>query len=100
MKMKAPTEVQLKKWAMMTEDNEHGEVRVEIAEWFQSTKEWKENCRVRDYVDSFKYIISVQKKEHYLPHELCEARCILTHSMIEDIGKFDSKIADEICSCL
>lgn len=98
--MKSPTNTQLKNWAMLTDANEHGKVRVQIAEWFQQTNEWKTKCRIHDYALAFSFVNELHEQQGGLPFELSVIRNILTHAMLEDIAIFSRQISETICQCL
>jgi len=92
----------LKKWAEMTDGNYHGEVREEIARWYQKTKEFKDSpCQAsRDYLGCFKYVNKAHEGIGSMTMELLIIRNILTNAMLGEIEKINPKVADNIHACL
>lgn len=100
--MKHPDRKTLESWKEMTAANAHGEVRVKIAEWLQSTPEWDADSRNfgQDFAACFRYINLIHREVGHIPHELCLIRNVVTGSMLGVVERYDKDAADEIVRCL
>jgi hypothetical protein len=98
MKQIKVTEELLKKWADMTDNNEHIEVRIEIAKFFKIDKINDDAYPGWEVLSAFE----TEKKLHeYHKCGNLSAECIVTRVMFNMIAhKYGQEISDKVSKCL
>lgn len=99
--MKKPSNYMLKKWAEMTDYNNHYGVRIDIAKWAQLENETlhiNNHINHISYVKAFEELLdSVESRGIGLPN----AQIILTNMMMQDIRRiYGEEVYRKINKCL
>lgn len=88
----------LNKWAEMTDENNHVEVRIEIAKYFHLDKIQDGFFRRMDFVDAFETEADLIGRTH---HRNLPMSCITTRAMFSEIARqYGEDIAEKVWECL
>ena len=82
--MKTPSKATLKKWHGMTDENEHMDVRKEMAKYFG----------LKDFERAFDELIKARDQKPYGTYCL-QAECLLTDAMFEKLDKSIVELIDK-----
>ena len=85
------------RWAKLTDENQHQQVRIEIAEYLTTNI----HPRFEMYVDMFKVMQKYVKKGN-VPREFLQIECIVTDTMCQNvINNFNNEeLINQINKCL
>lgn len=97
--MKAIKETTLKQWSEMTNNNQHTEVLLDIANYFMVYR--NHNSIFSKYYNIFYDIKYICREENGCPVEIFQYRTRKTHEMLDDIKRLDGEeIYNQVNDCL
>jgi len=86
----------LQEWAGMTDNNEHIDVRIEIAKYFGL--EYKRESLEHDFVGAYEHCKLIQERFQCATFPIY---VIVDDAMIERIRReYGGKVAEQVCACL
>ena len=94
MEKKLPTKYMLRKWAKMTDENKHIEVRLKIAKFFGDTIGF-------EYMRFYEVFQHLQDFQYRFHHQSSPTVCLLTRYMIDEIEQvYGEEVACSVSGCL